>query len=83
MKRACVIGWPIAHSRSPLIHGFWLRQYGVDGTYSKEAVRTEDIASFLPKMHVLIHHFFECFHVFDPVILDRIGKSAEDIEFVL
>ena len=25
MKRACVIGWPIAHSRSPLIHGYWLR----------------------------------------------------------
>ena len=50
MKRACVIGWPIAHSRSPLIHGFWLRQYGVDGTYSKEAVRTEDIASFLSSL---------------------------------
>ena len=26
MKRACVIGWPIAHSRSPLIHGYWLKQ---------------------------------------------------------
>ena len=37
MKRACVIGWPIEHSRSPLIHGYWLKQYGIDGAYTKEA----------------------------------------------
>jgi len=47
MKRACVIGWPIEHSRSPLIHGYWLKQYGIDGTYTKEAVRPEDVATFL------------------------------------
>lgn len=47
MKRACVIGWPIEHSRSPLIHGYWLRQYGIDGSYTKEAVRPEDVATFL------------------------------------
>ena len=43
MKRACVIGWPIEHSRSPLIHGYWLKQYGIAGTYTKEAVRPEDL----------------------------------------
>ncbi len=47
MKRACVIGWPIEHSRSPLIHGYWLKQYGIDGTYTKEAVRPEEVADFL------------------------------------
>ena len=47
MKRACVIGWPIEHSRSPLIHGYWLKQYGIDGTYTKEAVRPEEVAGFL------------------------------------
>lgn len=47
MKRACVIGWPIEHSRSPIIHGYWLRQYGIDGSYTKEAVRPEDVATFL------------------------------------
>jgi shikimate dehydrogenase len=47
MKRACVIGWPIAHSRSPLIHGYWLRQYGIDGAYTKEAVKPEDLENFL------------------------------------
>lgn len=47
MKRACVIGWPIEHSRSPLIHGYWLDRYGIDGQYSKVAVRPEDLAAFL------------------------------------
>ena len=47
MRRACVIGWPIEHSRSPLIHGYWLRRYGIDGAYEKEAVRPEEFASFL------------------------------------
>jgi shikimate dehydrogenase len=47
MKRACVIGWPIEHSRSPLIHNYWIKRYGVDGAYTKEAVRPEAVASFL------------------------------------
>lgn len=38
MKQACVIGWPIAHSRSPLIHSFWLRQHGIEGTYTRVPV---------------------------------------------
>jgi shikimate dehydrogenase len=47
MKRACVIGWPIAHSRSPLIHQYWLRTYGIEGTYTKEPVRAEELPQFL------------------------------------
>lgn len=47
MKRACVIGWPVAHSRSPLIHRYWLRLYGLEGAYEKEAVPPEDIEAFL------------------------------------
>lgn len=45
--RACVIGWPVEHSRSPAIHGYWLEHYGIDGTYVKEAVPPENIAAFL------------------------------------
>lgn len=33
IARAFVCGHPIAHSRSPLIHGHWLRQYGIAGSY--------------------------------------------------
>src|SRR6476646_5393091 len=47
MKWACVIGWPVAHSRSPVIHTYWLKLYGLDGAYPKEAVRPEDLTSFL------------------------------------
>jgi shikimate dehydrogenase len=47
MKRACVIGWPVEHSRSPSIHRYWLAQYGIDGAYEKEAVRPVDLAGFL------------------------------------
>ena len=47
MRRACVIGWPVEHSRSPLIHRYWLKQYGIDGAYDKEAVRPEELAAFL------------------------------------
>lgn len=47
MLRACVIGWPVEHSRSPLIHGYWLAKHGIDGAYEKEAVRPEDLAEFL------------------------------------
>lgn len=47
MIRACVIGWPIEHSRSPLIHGYWLKKYGIEGSYNKIAVRPEEAADFL------------------------------------
>lgn len=50
MKRACVIGWPIEHSRSPLIHGYWLKRYGIDGAYTKEAVRPESAEQFLKSL---------------------------------
>ena len=50
MKRACVIGWPIEHSRSPLIHGYWLNAYGIDGAYTKEAVRPEDVQAFFASL---------------------------------
>ncbi len=31
--RAGVMGWPVSHSKSPRLHGFWLRRYGIDGSY--------------------------------------------------
>ena len=52
MRRACVIGWPIEHSRSPAIHGYWLKHYKIDGDYRAEAVRQEDVAAFLNSLAV-------------------------------
>ena len=44
---ACLIGWPAAHSRSPLIHHYWLRTLGIEGGYSIEAVPPENFAEFV------------------------------------
>jgi len=44
---ACVIGWPVAHSRSPLIHRFWLQRHGIDGDYRREAVPPDAVAEFV------------------------------------
>ena len=46
IKSACVIGWPVEHSRSPLIHNFWLRQFGLKAEYRREAVPPERFAEF-------------------------------------
>ena len=48
--RAFVIGWPIGHSRSPLIHRYWLKAYGIAGSYDAVAVRPEELAGFLAEV---------------------------------
>lgn len=45
--QACVIGYPIAHSRSPRLHTYWLDQYGLDGCYAAESIAPERLADFL------------------------------------
>jgi shikimate dehydrogenase len=46
MTAACIIGWPVEHSRSPLIHNYWLKHYGIAGEYRREAVRPEEFRAF-------------------------------------
>lgn len=50
---AGIFGWPVAHSRSPLLHGFWLDHYGIDGAYVPLAVAPEhfqQVLRLLPRM---------------------------------
>ncbi|MBH5372433.1 shikimate dehydrogenase [Bradyrhizobium glycinis] len=47
---ACLIGWPAAHSRSPLIHHHWLRTLGIEGGYVIEAVPPEDLRDFVLRL---------------------------------
>lgn len=47
MKQACVIGWPIEQSRSPLIHGYWLKAYGIAGRYDRVAVPVGEAGAFV------------------------------------
>src|SRR5262249_42232475 len=44
---ACLIGWPAAHSRSPLIHRHWLRTLGIEGGYVIEAVPPDEFKDFI------------------------------------
>jgi shikimate dehydrogenase len=46
-RAACLIGWPAAHSRSPLIHHYWLRALDIAGGYSIESVPPEGFAEFV------------------------------------
>jgi shikimate dehydrogenase len=45
--KACVVGWPVAHSRSPLIHRFWLERLRIEGSYELATVAPADFPSFL------------------------------------
>lgn len=42
---AGVIGWPVSHSKSPRLHGYWLAHHGVDGAYVPLPVRPENVAA--------------------------------------
>lgn len=46
-KKAFVTGHPIAHSRSPKIHGWWLNHYGIDGSYEAIDVTPDEFGKFL------------------------------------
>jgi shikimate dehydrogenase len=46
-RAACLIGWPAAHSRSPLIHRYWLRTLGIAGGYVIEAVPPDEFQDFV------------------------------------
>ncbi len=58
IARACVIGWPITQSRSPLIHGYWLKAYGIAGSYTKEAIAADHVETFLRTLET--HGFVGC-----------------------
>ena len=45
--KACVIGWPAKHSRSPLVHRYWLKRYGLPGDYGIAEVSPDDFDRFL------------------------------------
>lgn len=50
---AGVMGWPVSHSRSPRLHGYWLRTYGIDGAYIPLPVRPEQFTTALRALPLL------------------------------
>lgn len=52
-RKAGVMGWPVGHSRSPALHGWWLEQYRIDGAYVPMAVQPDHLATALRALPVL------------------------------
>ena len=50
---AGVVGWPVAHSKSPLIHRFWLQKLGLDGDYSRFPVHPDNLATAIRALPAL------------------------------
>ena len=50
VRAACIIGWPVEHSRSPLIHNYWLKTYGIAGEYRSEAVPPDQFEAFVQSL---------------------------------
>ena len=50
MKRAGVIGWPVAHSLSPVLHGYWLERYCIEGGYFKIPAAPEEFAATVARL---------------------------------
>jgi shikimate dehydrogenase len=74
-RLAGITGWPVGHSRSPRLHGFWLERYGIDGAYVPlpiepthfpAAVRSLMLAGFAG-VNVTIPHKIAAFAICDDV----------------
>jgi shikimate dehydrogenase len=50
VRAACIIGWPVEHSRSPLVHNYWLKTYGIAGEYRREAVPPNEFEAFVQSL---------------------------------
>jgi shikimate dehydrogenase len=82
-KLAGVMGWPVAHSRSPRLHGYWLAHYGIAGTYVPLPVAPGRVADALRGLaalgfagcNVTIPHKLEALRLVDDVdpLAQRIG----------
>ncbi|MDA0781322.1 MAG: shikimate dehydrogenase [Rickettsiales bacterium] len=46
-KKVAVIGYPVKHSLSPVLHGYWLKKYNIDGEYGMLEVKPEDLEQTL------------------------------------
>jgi shikimate dehydrogenase len=77
---AGIAGWPVAHSRSPRIHGFWLRRHSVDGAYIPLPIQPRDFATAIRGVmaagfagaNVTSPHKAAAF-----ALCDQVGETAE------
>ncbi len=83
------MGWPVMHSRSPLLHNYWFRQHNLAGTYVPLGIRPEALAAALRALHPLgfagcnltLPHKQEAMKIVDEV--DTVAKSIGAISCVV
>lgn len=86
---AGVMGWPVMHSRSPLLHNYWFKRHELAGTYVPLAIRPEGLAAALRALHPLgfagcnltIPHKQQAMTIVDEV--DAVAKSIGAISCVV
>jgi len=55
IRAACIIGWPVKHSRSPLIHNYWIKLHGLAAAYRREEIPPETFTEFVT--HLAVHGY--------------------------
>ena len=50
MKKYLVIGNPIDHSLSPLLHNYWIKKNNIDGNYDKKKVSNNDLKNLISQI---------------------------------
>ena len=50
LRKACVMGHPVAHSRSPMIHNYWLKQLGIAGVYELRDLKPDEFIPFVTNL---------------------------------
>jgi len=86
---AGVMGWPVMHSRSPMMHNYWMEQQGLAGTYVPLAIEPGKIGPALRAMHPLgfagcnltIPHKQDAMEIVDEV--DEVAKKIGAISCVV
>lgn len=79
---AGVLGWPVSHSKSPRLHGYWLERHGIDGAYLPLPVAPE---RFAPAVQSLVHLGFRGANVTVPhkeaalALADEVDEEAQRI----
>jgi shikimate dehydrogenase len=49
-RKAGIVGWPVTHSLSPVLHGYWLKEYGIDGEMLRVPARPEEFANVIARL---------------------------------
>ncbi|WP_203070812.1 shikimate dehydrogenase [Falsiroseomonas ponticola] len=84
-RKAGVLGWPVAHSRSPRLHGWWLAKHGIDGAYLPLPVRPQRFEAAVRALadlgfagaNVTIPHKEAAYALCD--VVDQVAKRAGSV----